>query len=340
MNLPRSVFKLVAFVLVCGLSAVLVLNTLNDPLPGEKAAYHAVFSNAEGLEPGSEVRVAGVRVGTVDTVALVDGKARVSFRVRTGQHVPSNVRAVIQYADLLGARYLALERADNDGKVNQAAVRNLEPGSTIPDTHTTPALELTALLNGFKPLFDTIDPGEVNKLARQIVGALQGEGSTLTSLLRHVVTLTSTLNDKDAVLTDVIANLNSVLTTMTGHSDDIKRLVNALGELAGSVADNRDLIADALDSGSKLAASLVELLDGLAPNISGSVHALKQVSGTLVRNQRQLAETLGRAPEFLRTMNRALDYGSWVNVYVCSLDVRIAGEPLELSTGPHSKVCR
>ena len=340
MNLPRSVFKLVAFVLVCGLSAVLVVNTLNDPLPGEKATYHAVFSNAEGLEPGSDVRVAGVRVGTVQTVALVDGRARVTFRVRSTQRVPQHVRAGIQYADLLGARYLALESAGDRGSVRPAAKRSLRPGSTIPDEHTSPSLDLTALLNGFMPLFDAIDPGEVNKLARQIVGALQGEGGTLTSLLHNLVSVTTTLHNKEALIGDVIANLNRVLATMTEHSDDLERLVGALGTLADSVANNRKLIASALDSGAKLAGNLVELLSELEPNISDSVRALREVSGTLVRNQRELEKTLGRAPGFLRTVNRTLDYGSWVNVYVCSLDLRIAGKPVDLGAGPHSKVCR
>lgn len=339
MTLPRSVYKLLAFVTVCALSAVLVVNTLNDPVRGETATYHAVFSNAEGLEPGSEVRVAGVRVGTVNTIALEGGLAHVSFQVRTTQRVGRKVRARIQYADLLGARYLALWRPD-DGKPHDRTARDLPPGSTIPNKHTESALDLTALLNGFKPLFESIDPARVNKLARQIVGALQGEGDTLASLLHRVVTLTSTLNDKEAVLGKVISNLNNVLGTMNHHSDDIERLVGSLGELASSAADNRDLIADALDSGSELAGSLVELLGDLEPDISDSVRSLREISGTLVRNQKHLERTVGRTPQFLRTMNRVLDYGSWVNVYVCSLNLRIVGKPINLDAGPHSKVCR
>lgn len=339
MKPPMSVYKLLAFVAVCALAAVLVVNTLNDPMRGETATYHAMFSNAEGLEPGSEVRVAGVRVGTVNTIALEDGLAHVSFQVRTTQRVPREVRAQIQYADLLGARYLALQCPD-DGQAHDRTTRNLPPGATIPDKHTKPALDLTAVLNGFKPLFETIDPDQVNKLARQIVGALQGEGDTLASLLHRVVTVSATLNDKDAVLGNVISNLNSVLGTMDQHGDDIKRLVGSLGELASSAAENRDLIADALESGSELATSLVKLLGNIEPDISDSVHSLREVSGTLVRNQKQLARTVGRAPQFLRTMNRVLDYGSWVNVYVCSLNVRIVGQPINLGAGPHSKVCR
>ena len=78
-------------------------------------------------------------------------------------------------------------------------------------TRTTPALDLTVLFNGFKPLFQALSPADINKLSYEIVQVFQGEGGTLESLLAHTASVTSTLADRDQVIGDLIDNLNEVL---------------------------------------------------------------------------------------------------------------------------------
>ncbi|PRX45417.1 phospholipid/cholesterol/gamma-HCH transport system substrate-binding protein [Prauserella shujinwangii] len=325
-----TVAKLLAFTAVCATSAVLVVNTLTDPLPGPTATYHAVFTDAQGLRPGSRVTVAGVRVGKVTDLSLVDGRAHVTFAVRTDQRVPAEGLAVIRYADLLGSRYLALTEGTGE----------LPPGATIPVERTRPALDLTALFNGFKPLFDAIDPDEVNRLAEEIVAVFQGEATSIDGLLSKVVSLTTTLGGRDEVIGQVLDNLTKVLDTMNSHREDLRGLVTSLAELTGFAADTRHQIAGALDSGAELAGSLTRLLGDIGPGLTEDVRRLGSVTRTLTGNQREFEATMREFPPFARTLNRTLDYGSWVNVYVCDLAVDLGGEPVGLGTGPHSEVCR
>ncbi|GAB3502501.1 MCE family protein [Amycolatopsis cihanbeyliensis] len=325
--------KLAAFVLSCVLAAVLVINTLTDPLPGRTVSYHAVFTDAHGLRPGSEVSVAGVRVGTVTELRLRDGRALVTFEVATAQHVPAGALAVIRYADLLGARYLAVTEGEPGGG-------ELAPGSTIPVQRTRPALDLTALFNGFKPLFDSVEPAEVNQLAREIAAVFHGRTGSLDGLLSKVVSVTSTLAGKDEVLGEVLENLTGVLDTMRDHRTDLRSLIGSLAELTSAAAQSRERIAGALDSGAALAGSLTRLLGDLGPRLSSDVRALREVTGTMAANREEFEVLLREAPEFVSTLGRTLDYGSWVNVYVCNLGVTIGGEPIELGAGPHSEVCR
>ncbi|WP_116040767.1 MCE family protein [Amycolatopsis palatopharyngis] len=334
MNVRGTLVKLTVFVAVCVFSAVLVVNTLTDPLTGRTTTYHAVFTDAHGLNPGTDVTVAGVRVGTVTGLKLVDGHARVTFDTISAQHVPADVRAVVRYADLLGARYLALV-AEED-----AAAAELAPGATIPLDRTRPALDLTALFNGFKPLFDSIDPAQVNQLAGQIVAVFQGEAGSLDGLLSKVVSLTAALGSRDDVLGEVLTNLNAVLDTMDEHRADLAGLIDGLAELTSFAADSREQIAGALDSGAELAGSLTRLLADIEPDLSGNVRRLSELTSTLVENDEEFEAVVREAPEFVATLGRTLDYGSWVNVYVCNLGVSIGGEPIDLGAGPHSGVCR
>lgn len=329
-RLTPTLCKLAAFGVVCSLSAVLVLNTLTDPLPGRTATYHAVFTDAHGLIPGANVTVAGVRVGKVTELDLVDGQARVTFEVSTRQRVPEDGLAVIRYADLLGARHLALTEGAGE----------LAPGSTIPVRRTRPALDLTALLGGFKPLFDTIDPEQVNTLASELLAVFQGETTSLDKLLGTVVSLTETLGSRDEVLGEVLTNLTGVLDTMTRHKEQLRDLITSLADLTSFAADSREQIASALDSGAELAGSLTRLLGDIEPGLSRDVRTLKSVTETMVGNERDFQALVRDLPKFSSTLGRTLDYGSWVNVYVCNLGLNIAGEPIKLDVGPHSEVCR
>src|SRR5690606_5553888 len=123
---------------------------------GEKThTYQAAFSNVTGLETGDFVRIAGVEVGQVKKVAIQpDTTALVEFTADQSVVLTEGSRAVIRYDDLIGGRYLALQEG-------AGATTTLKPGETIPLARTAPALDLDALIGGFRPLFRALDPEQV-----------------------------------------------------------------------------------------------------------------------------------------------------------------------------------
>lgn len=329
---PVPWFRLGAFVLVALLSGVVVVNTISNPVSGSTRQYRAVFTNAEGLTPGSDVMIAGVRVGRIEQVALRDGHAQVSFEVSAQQQIPATSVAAVRYADLLGGRFLALTPGQGGPP--------LEDGATIPVERTRPALDLTALLNGFKPLFEAIEPGEVNELASQLITVFEGERATIADVLAKVVAVTSTVADQEQVIDQVITNLNTVLGTLNDRREEMRGLISGLAELTSAAARNGPQIAETIDSGAALAGSLSHLLDDIGPGLSQDVRSVQEITAGLVGNQEEFQGTLHELPLFLETLNRAGGYGSWVNVYICNLSVSVGGEPVSLGAGPHSEVCR
>lgn len=323
--------RLGIYTIVSLLAAALVVNTLIDPLGKPVRSYHAMFTDVEGLAEGSEVRIAGVRVGEITNITLRDGKAEVSFNAAERQHVAANAGAEIRYADLLGGRYLALTSGGGE---------RLAEGATIPAQRTKPALDLTALMNGFKPLFEAIDPKETNQLAGELIAVFQGESGTVTSLLERVVSVTSELSSRDQVIGEVLRNLNIVLATMDEHRTELRDTLGQLTKLVSSVADDRKKIGEALDSGGALADSLSESLAGITPKLTNDIGSLREMTGSMVANQDRFNAAIQGLPPTLKALNRSLDYGSWVNIYVCNLSLSIAGNPVDLGIGPHSEVCR
>ena len=146
MKTTSTAVKAVLFVVVTSLAAVFVAVLAGNLRFGPTREYHAIFSTAAGLTTGSEVRIAGVPVGTVTGVELA-GKdaARVDFTLDTAHSLSDTTHAVIRYKNLIGDRYLQLTEPEAIGQPESE-------GSTIPQARTTPALDVDQVVNGFKPL--------------------------------------------------------------------------------------------------------------------------------------------------------------------------------------------
>ena len=154
--------KLLVFVVVTSLATAVLVVTIGNLDFGSSREYRAEFTDATGVNKGDDIRVAGVRVGTVSEVEIVDRtRALITFSVDRDTSVNGGTNAAIRYRNLVGQRYLSLTQEVGD-------TRRLPAGSTIPVSRTTPALDLTVLFNGFKPLFEALSPDDVNQLSYEL----------------------------------------------------------------------------------------------------------------------------------------------------------------------------
>ncbi len=307
-----ALWKSVAFIVTTTLAtAVLAFTILNgSSAPG--TTYQAVFVEAPSLNPGDDVRIAGVRVGQVTEVAIVDRQlARVTFTVDTEVALRFDVEAELRFRNLIGQRYLALEQG--------TASDELEPGATIPVERTRPALDLTQLFNGFQPLFRLLSPEDVNELSFQVVQVFQGDGTTMAGLLRHTAGITSTLADRDEVIGEVITRLSRVVQTVDNRSDELRGLVTSLQQLVSGLAGDRQSIGDAIDSMGRVADGLGTLLADSRVPIGRTVRGLDDLAGNLVDAEADLDRIFENLPLKLEALGRTASYGSWVNFYLCSV---------------------
>jgi len=321
--------KLLIFVVLTSLATGVLAMTISNTRFGETRKYKAIFTDVAGLLDKDDVRVAGVRVGQVESIKLHNGnQAEVTFSVQKSgvfeAGLPASTNVSVRYRNLMGQRYIAL--TEGPGAANDY----LKPNGTIPVAQTKPALDLTVLFNGFRPLFKALEPDDVNKLAFQIVQTLQGEGGTINSLLSHVASLTNTLADRDKVIGDVIDNLNSVLGTIDQRHEEVDRLVTDLRGFVSGVADDRKAIFDSVEAINGLTGTTAGLLRDARPSIKDDVAGLKALSDTLNRNDATLDKALKRTPKRMEGLINISSYGGWFNMYICGLDakVRLPGGPV------------
>ncbi|MFF3150391.1 MCE family protein, partial [Streptomyces sp. NPDC057927] len=235
---PLIKFSLFALVTILA-TALLAATIVNISLTPEHT-YRAVFSDVTGLEKGDDIRVSGVRVGQVEGIRIKDRTlAEVTFTVGEDRPLLNSTGAVIRYRNLVGQRYVALTEGAGDGT-------RLKPGTTIPLSRTQPALDLNALLNGFKPLFAALSPQDVNQLATEIIRTLQGEGGTVNSLLAHTASLTTTLAGRDKLIGSVVDHLNAVLETLDKRGARFSGLLKQLRRVISGLSADRKPIGQSL----------------------------------------------------------------------------------------------
>jgi phospholipid/cholesterol/gamma-HCH transport system substrate-binding protein len=309
--------KLLIFILVTTVATSFLVVTIGNLSFAASKEYKAVFSDATGVTKGDDVRVAGVKVGNVENIEVTDRtRALVTFKVDKTQPVTQSTFATIRYRNLVGQRYIALSQGV--GKPDL-----LPGGSTIPLARTRPALDLTVLFNGFKPLFAALSPDDINKLSYEIVTVFQGEGGTLESLLSHTASVTSTLASRDKVISSLITNLNQVMTTLGNRDTQLSDLIVRLREFVSGLSGDRQAILGSLDSISALAVQTSDLVTGIRPGLTTDVKQLRKVAGNLDSNRGEIDRALQVLPIKLTKVGRTATYGSWFNFYLCNFQGRV-----------------
>lgn len=286
---------------------------------GSTTEYKAVFSNASLIASGDDVRIAGLTVGSVKDVQIYDhNHAMVTFKVKSDVPMTTGSHADIRFLNLVGARYMSISQGA------EGAPR-LPADGVIPMSQTTPALDLTALFNGFQPLFSALDPHQINDLSLNLVKVLQGEGGTISELLSRTASLTNTLADRDQLIGDVITNLSTMLGTVDDHHRQLGDLVVQLKTWLGNLSVDRKTIGDSVQNLSGLSGQLADLLVQGRPLLTEDLKQLGRVSKILAKPQNQavINEALSRLPGLFRKQARIGSYGSWYNYYLCDFSGRI-----------------
>jgi phospholipid/cholesterol/gamma-HCH transport system substrate-binding protein len=309
--------KLLIFAVIATLATAVLAITISNTQFVPSRTYNLIFTDAAGLNSGDEVRIAGVRVGEVKGIKLYQGHlAKVTVSVVKEQILPRSTQAQLRYRNLMGQRYISLTEGSGQGG-------DLPAGGTIPKEQTQPALDLTALFNGFRPLLRAIKPQDVNQLTYQIIQVLQGEGGTVNGLLAHVASLTETLGNRDEVIGRVIDNLDKVIATIDSRDQEVSGLITNLKSLVSGLATDRHAIGESLVSVNQLIYTTNGLLTDVRPSVKTDIATLGHLSKILAQNGNQLDKAFAAMPTNFMLLDRSASYGSWFNFYLCSMDARI-----------------
>ncbi|GAB89615.1 MCE family protein [Gordonia rhizosphera] len=316
-SLWSDTWKFTTFAVVMVLVGAGLLLVFSDSRSGDTDQYRAVFTDVSGLRSGDSVRIAGVRVGSVDDVELGDdNRVRVDFDVDKAVGLRTGTGAAVRYLNLVGDRYLEL----TEGK----GVGTMWPGTEIPVTDTTPALDLDVLLGGLKPVIDGLEPHQVNTLSSAVLDILQGQRSTVQTLFAGSSSLFTALGKNVGVIGQMIDELKKVMVTLNADGARFGDMIERLDTLITDLSRQRDPIGAAITALDNGTASVADLLTQATPSLSGSIDQLSRLAPALDSDKPALDNALKRAPGNFRKLVRTGAYGNFVQYYLCAITVRVS----------------
>jgi phospholipid/cholesterol/gamma-HCH transport system substrate-binding protein len=319
-DVKGAAWRLGIFLMVCLIGTFALLAVFGQFRFGGAKSYFAQFTNVTGLREGDLVRIAGVEVGKVQSVSINrDALVRVEFSADDSVVLTQGNRAVIKYENLVGGRFLALEEGTG-------GLAPLKAGQTIPKERTEPALELDALLGGFRPLFKALSAKEVNELSGQLIQALQGQGPTIQSFLSQAAAVTNTLADRDLLIGQVVDNLNVVLGSLGGQSQQLDKAVTSLSGLVRGLSERRTDISNAVANIDAAAGSVADLLTQAREPFQGVVHETDRVATIALADHEYIDKFLDTLPDKYRMLQRQGMYGDFFSFYLCDAVLKFNGK--------------
>jgi phospholipid/cholesterol/gamma-HCH transport system substrate-binding protein len=312
----RAAVRVALFTVMCLVFMFVLVTVFGQFRFESRSSYSAVFTNVSGLKGGNFVRIAGVEVGKVKDLTLhKDGTVTVDFAIDKGLTLTEGTRAAVRYENLIGDRYLSLEEGPG-------SVRKLQPGSTIPLARTSPALDVDALIGGFRAL----DPDQVNALSGELLKVFQGQGGTISSVLAQTSALTTTLAGRDELIGQVITNLNTVLGTFGARDEQFSEGLDKLSQLVQGLADRKSDIATGTAYINAAASSVADLLATARQPVKEAVQQTDRFAGQIMADHDFVDDLVKTLPDAYQVLARNGLYGDYFGFYLCDAILKVNGK--------------
>ncbi len=319
-KLSETIARVALFTAICLIFTFGLIAVFGQMRFEDRTGYQAVFTNISGLKSGNFVRIAGVEVGKVGDLTLHrDGTVTVGFAVDKGVRLTEGTKAVVRYENLIGDRYLALEEGPGPP-------HRLPAGATIPLARTSPALDVDALIGGFRPLFRALDPDQVNALSGQLLQIFQGQGGTIASVLAQTSVLTSTLAGRSELIGELITNLNTVLHTFAARDHEFSDGLDKLSELVDGLAQRKNDISTGLAYINAATGSVTNLLVQARQPIKDVVHETDRMSAQVLADREYVDNLLKQLPDTYQVLARQGINGDYFGFYFCEVLLKLNGK--------------
>ena len=274
-----------------------------DPLDRNTYRISAEFDDVTGLLPNDNVKIAGVAVGKVSDIRLVDGRARVTMKVRNGYRVPSDTEAAIRWRNLLGQRYVYLYPGTSPVVMAK--------GATIAKTRSV--VDLGELFNRLGPIVKAIDPQQVNAFLDSIVQALDGNEGAVRSAIADLGTVASAIAARDQAIGRLLDNLATVSDAIVDRDVQIRQTLDSLVALAATFSENTAVVDKAITNLGSISQDLGALLRANRGQVDSIIANLVVVVKTVQAKLPQVDQVMRNLDQATAALFRSGRYGEWLN---------------------------
>ena len=304
---------LIGIISILVITVGMILSFSIDKLPFIKQAYtiEADFTNAAGLSAENQVRVAGIKVGTVDNIELLGDRVHVTMSIDNGIEIPRDAFAEIKLATILGTKFIDIQ--------GQGGGPFLADGDSIPLERTSVPYEIYQASNEGTAVLEGLDGPALNDMLRELGTLVTQTREELGSALSGLNDLGASLNSKDDELKSLLSETNDLTGFLADEGDKIVRLVDASNIVLDTLVDQRDEIQSLLQSAQFTSKQLTDLLRANRGNVSTLLSRLNSVLNVLARNIDDLDMAFEYAGPSSRYFGKVFSQGRWGDIYECAI---------------------
>lgn len=292
------------------LLTVAAFNADSLPVIGGGETYSAAFSEAGGLKPGDEVRIAGVKVGKVEDVDLDGDHVKVTFKIKDDPDFGTETGASIRVKTILGAKYLAL---------HPKGPGRLDPGSEIPLRRTVSAYDVVQAFSDLTTTTEEVDTEQLAKALDTISTTFQDSPAEVRASIKGLSRISRTVASRDKALRGLLDHANGVTEVLAAHSKDFSALVKDGDKLFKEISKRRAAIHTLLKNSALLGIELSGLVEDNREEIGPALKNLNTFVRMLERNQASLDRSVKLLAPYVRVFTNTLGNGRWFDSYVQNL---------------------
>ncbi|WP_202425123.1 MCE family protein [Streptomyces sp. HUCO-GS316] len=292
------------------LLTVAAFNAGSLPLIGDGETYSAAFSEAGGLKPGDEVRIAGVKVGKVEEVALDGDHVKVTFKIKGDPRFGTGTGASIRVKTILGAKFLALS-PEGPGQ--------LRPGSEIPLRRTVAAYDVVQAFSDLTTTTEEVDTDRLATALDTISSTFEDSPAEVRASIEGLSKISRTVASRDRALGELLDHANGVTGVLAERTEDFTALVKDGDKLFREISRRREAIHTLLKSSAALGIELSGLVEDNEKEIGPALKGLNGVVRMLERNQSSLDRSVKLLAPYVRLFTNTLGNGRWFDSYVQNL---------------------
>ena len=323
-----GIISLVGLALVLGL----VFEFKNLPFIAGTYTLQAQFADAAGLNPGNDVRVAGIKVGSVKHVELGRDRVTVTFGVSRGIDIPRDATAEISLKTILGTKFIVIH-ATSDAPP-------LKDGGTIPLANTSIPFEIYQVGNATVDLLTDVDGKQLNDAFAALANATKDPHRNLARTLQGAAKVLQTLGGKRSAIDEVISRGEQILETLDASSPDIQGILQHANVVMEVLARRRTTVQALLHNTDKLAAQLGGLIRDKRPQLDTILNDLHTTLAIVDASLAQLEEAVRLLGPSTESFARVFHNGRWASICTMALEATVLPLPpplpssISVGTGP------
>lgn len=299
---------------IIGIVTILVLTVSSFfidsfPVVGAGPKYTAYFSEAAGLQPDDEVRIAGVKVGSVSDVELEGDKVKVRFRSK-GAWIGDNTHASIQIKTVLGQKYLALD---------PAGANELDPDTPIGLDRTVSPYDVVTAFSQAAEVVENVDSDQLAESLDVISDTMELAPGEFRDAVDGVSRLSETISSRDQELGRLLEATRDSASLVATRNDEFERLIRGTGELLAELNNREDSIKLVLDASAALSAELRRLVGDNEATFGPTLDQLDRALGILTDHEEDIRTSLHNLGPFYAAYGDMLGTGRWFDSVVTNL---------------------